>query len=336
MLTYGDARRILAKYAGVGGLCDDPENPEINLFVREVLQYLLYSSAYQDLRRFDFCAAKGVFTVPEEVESIQKVKINGLVGAVWDKWFSYHSANYLDGDCIPPNNAILEDPNEYPCAYDVPQSGTNIGIVGRCDEASDAHVIIQGQDNTGREIFTVHKGEQIAGEYLSIRKNMMMVSTVKFAKITNVIKTKTKGYATLYWVNGSQKGFLSDYTPLEERPSYRRYRLTTPDCGPYVNVSVLARIRLKNAYADIDKIPFDNIMAIKTAGQMANANFNNDMQSAVAKSQLVDSVIAREQNHKRVNTGTPVNIWGGTAAGRIRNIVGPGFGGLFSGMWGKK
>lgn len=337
MLTFGDAKAILAKYTSVGGYCPTSDDPQVNQFVIQTLQYLLYSSANADLRRFDFCAHKGVFTVPEEVESIQKVKINGSVGNVWDRWFSYHNENYLDDEvhCLAPGNAIFEDPNYYSTAYDVPQQGTKVGILGHCEEDSDSHVIIQGQDSTGREIFTQHKGESISGEYLTIKKNVLVTSTVKFAKITNVLKTKTKSYATLYWVTDNDRGFLSDYTPLEENPTYRRYRLTTPNCGPFVQVSILARIRLKNAYADSDKIPFENRLAIETAGQGINASFNNDMQTAGAKDQFMNSLIDREQQHKRVQSGQSINVSQVTAPGRIINIVNPGgFGGF--GWWGRR
>lgn len=328
MLTFGDAKKLLAKYAGVGGYCSN--SSEVDLFVLKVLQYLLYSSASQDLRRYDFCAVKGVFTVPEEVESIQKIKIDGKVGNVWDKWFSYHNTQFLDGDCLLPDNAIFEDPNYYPTAYDLPSCGAKVGVLGHCEEDPSAYVIIQGKDVTGREIYTNHKGQEIAGEYLSICRGTLKTTQVTFGQITNVIKSRTKGYATLYSFNPDTncRGFLSDYPPLEERPTYRRYKLTTPNCGNLVKVSILARIRLKSAYADTDKIPFENLLAMEVAAQAINANFNNDMQSAAAKNQFMETVISKEQMHKRVQTGTPINIAPATSPGRIQNIVSPfrGFG----------
>ena len=331
MLTWGEAKRILAKYAGVGGAC--PTDPDVDLFTRKVLQFLLISGASQDLRRFDFIACKGVFTVPEEVEAIIKLRVNGRVGNSWDKWYSYHNQNFLEGDCIcPPSNAVFEDPNYYATAYDIPSGGSKVGVLGHCKEDCDAHIIVQGKDLSGRQIFTVHKGEQISGEYLSITKGMLTYSQVTFATIDNIIKTKTNGYATLYAVKPdcNTKSFLSDYTPLDEHPTYRRYRLTSPDCCPYASVSILARVRLKNSYSDLDRIPFENILAIETAGQMANSSFNDDLQTAGAKLQLVDSLVQREQSHKKVQTGIPINISPVTGPGRVMNVVG----GRGCGLWG--
>lgn len=333
MLTFKDAKDILAKYAGSGGFCPDDQ---VNLFTRKVLQFLLISGAAQDLRRFDFVACKGVFTVPEEVEAIIKLKVNGRVGNVWDKWFNYHNVNYLDGqDCIcPVDNALYEDPNYYPTAYDVPSGGARIGILGHCKEECDAHAIIQGKDLSGRQIFTVHGGQQIDGEYLSIKKGMLIYSEVNFATIDNVILSKTNGYKTLYALcPGGSKSFLSDYSPIEEKPTFRRYRLTNPDCCPFASVSILARVRLKSAYSDNDRIPFENLFAIELAGQTINAEYNNDSQTAGAKLQMMDNVVKREQDHKKVQTGIPINIATTTSPSRVRNVIGGWGYGLFGNLW---
>lgn len=321
MLTYADAKKILAQYAGRGGACINAS--KIDLFVREVFEYLLYSSAYQDLRKFTFLACKGVFTVPTEVESIQKVKIGDEVGQVWDKWFEFHNSKHLNGDCIPPDEALFEEPNYYATAYDMPYGGGYPGVIGTCDEASDAHVIVQGKDATGREIFTVHKGERISGEYLSICNGTLKYTQVKFSEVTNVIKSKTNGYVTFYSYNPTTtcKSFLSDYSPLEEKPSYRRYRLTSRHCCPYQKVSILARVRLKEAYSDNDKIPFDTILTLRLGGQRVNADYNNDLQTAAAKDASMTTLIERENSHKRVQNGQPIEFLHATSAGRIQNTI---------------
>lgn len=336
-LTWLDAKTLLARYAAQGGKCVD--DPEVHDFTYKVLQFMLYSGAAQELRRFDFVASQGVFTVPDEVESIIKLKVNGQVGNVWDKWFAYHQTNYLnarDEDCIcPPSPALFEDPNYYPTAYDM-QCGLRVGILGHCQEDWDAHAIILGKDQSGREIFTDHKGVKLAGERLTITKGVLNYTQVKFGTITSVILSKTNGYKTLYAVDPVRgtRGFLSDYSPIETHPAYRRYKLVSQNCCPYVNLSLLARIRLKSSYADNDKIPFENLLAIQTAGQAVNSLFNSDGQTATQNIQAMDAVIEREQRHKKVNTGSPLSISGVTGPSRIQNIVGGfrgGLGGFFRG-----
>jgi len=319
-LLYGEAKRLFAQYAARGGVC--PNADGVDLFMREVMQYLLYSGADQDLREFTFIAQKGVFTLPPEVESIQKVRVDGEVGQVWDQWFKYRSARTLDGDCLCPTKALFEEANYAASAYDLPACGGYPAIQGHCQEADDAHVIIQGKDLTGREIFTTHKGENIAGVYLSVMKDRLVYSTVKFAQITNVVKTPTVGYVTLYSYDpaNGKKLFLSDYTPLEEVPQYRRYRLTNNNCCTYAKVAILARIRLKEKYADNDQIPFDSILTMRLAAQSINAQYNNDVATAQAKDASMVQMIGREAAHKRVNNGQPIEFLYPISAGTIRNI----------------
>lgn len=320
-ITWGEAKGLISQYAGRGGQC--PTSERINTFVRQVLEYMLISGEYGNLRKFCFNAIKGCFTVPYELEVPLKIKFDGDVGTVWDKWFEWHNTKQLDGECFAFQEAAFEDPNYYPTVYDLPSVGACVGVVGVCNEADDAHLIVQGVDTTGREVFTVHKGEKVSGEYLTITKGELRYTTTVFSKITGILKTKTNGYTPLYWVRPDQgvKGFLSDYTPLEEKPSYRRYRIKSPKCGNSVKVSVLGRIRLKSAYADTDYIPFDSLYTLELAAQAVNANYNNDTATAGAKDKMMQDLITRNNEYKRVQNGQPIEVFYPLSPGIIKNIV---------------
>lgn len=324
-ITYGQAKKILAPYQDRAGRCPDAETTD--LFVRSVLEYLLISGEYGSIRKFTFNALKGCFTVPYELEVALKVKNDGEIGSVWDRWFEWHANKGLDDGCIPASEALFEDPNYYPTVYDIPGAGTRVGAIGTCLESDDAYIIVQGVDSVGREIFTTHKGKQVKGEYLRIKRGELRYSTKVFAKITDVVKTKTIGYTQLMWVvinddDTISQGLLADYSPIEETPRYRRYRLTSRHCGNIVKVSVIGRIRLKPAYSDNDQIPFDNVLALTLGGQFINKNTNDDMATAQAKDSILQNVITKENEHKRVNNGQPVEFYKGTSAGMIKNIVG--------------
>ena len=260
--------------------------------------------------------------VKYSIEVPLKVKIDGNVGTVWDKWFEFYYINDLEG-CIPASNALYEDPNSYPTVYDLPAGGSRVGCLATACEDADAHIIVSGLDATGREIITTHNGEQIIGEYLSIQRGMLKYTQNNFAKITGILKSKTTGYVQLWWVNEVTKfkGFLADYSPLEEHPSYRRYRITSPTCGSCVKVSILGRIRLKENYADTDFIPFDNINTLQLAGQSVNASSNSDPATAQAHDTRMRDLISREANFKKPNTGQPIEIGFVTSGGSIRSIV---------------
>lgn len=320
-LTFGQAKKILAQYQGKGG--KRPTNADLEQFTIKVLQYLLYQGSPNAERAYEFYATNGWFTAPYELEIPLKVKINGRVGTVQSKWFEFRSGNdFAKGACYE-NNVIFEDANVYSTAYDLPAYGAQVAVIGTASEESDAHVIVQGNDPTGREIFTNHKGAEISGELLSIRKNVLVRSNVRFGQITGVVKPRTNGYVQLHWTDseGHIKGFLADYSPVEEVPSYRRYQLRVSECPSLAKITVLGRTRIKPAYADNDRIPFDNLYAIEVAGKQVNANYNNEIQTATQQHQFLQELVNKEAVHKRPTNGTPLEVFYDTSPGIIKGIV---------------
>lgn len=319
-IKYGDAKKILAQYAGRGGKCPDTE--EVDLFCKQVFQYMLYSGQHGNLRKFCFNAINGCFTAPYELETPLKVKVEGLVGSVWNYWYDFANYGDLGTDCLEAATALHEEPNRFCTVYDLPSSYCRVGVLGTTTEADDASIIVSGLDSSGREIVTTHKGEQIKGEYLRVRKGELRYSQVKFAAITGITKSRTNGYVQLLWVRPElgTRGFLSDYSPFEETPQYRRFKLTSP-CSSCVKVAVLGRIRLKEHYADSEIIPFENLYALQLAGQAQNAQYNNDPAMAQAKDTVMQDVIQRENEYKKSQAGTPIEVYHPLSAGTIRNIV---------------
>lgn len=317
-ITFGDAKKRVAQWAGKGGKC--PSNADVDIFLREVLDYMLISGQYGNLRKFTFSAVRGVITIPYELETILKIKIDNEIASSWDRWFEWYGYSDI-GDCLPAN-AVLEEPNYAPTVYDLPSCGAHVAVQSFCTEDASANLIVKGNDTTGREIITFHNGEQIKGEYLTIKKGELRATNVKFGTITEIVKSETKGYVQLVWLNPQtgEKGFLSDYTPFEKHPQYRRYRLKTR-CAEYVKVSVLGRIRLKEHYADNDLLPFDNLYALSLAAQAINSNYNNDPQTAQAKDVMLRDIIVRENETKNVNNGKPVEVFIPLSGGSIKNIV---------------
>ncbi len=114
---------------------------------------------------------------------------------------------------------------------------------------------------------------------------------------------------------------MSDYSPVEERPSYRRFRIVNRSCPSVARISVLGRIRLKPAYSDSDIIPFDNLYSIEVAGQAINAEHNGDLQTSRAKDGFMQELITRESEYKRTGGGQPIECFKPLSGGSIKNIV---------------
>ncbi len=127
----------------------------------------------------------------------------------------------------------------------------------------------------------------------------------------------------LHWtdVTGKVKGFLSDYSPVEETPSYRRFQLRVSDCPAIAKIRVLGRTRIKNAYAENDRIPFDNLLAIEVAGQVVNSNYNKEMDVATSKNTFLGTIVNNEAIHKRPSNGNPLEVFHTTSPGTIKGIV---------------
>lgn len=320
-MLYSEAKSILSKFADKGGYC--PNGKPVDLFVREVLQFMLFQGNYGNERKFCFHAQKGCFTVPYDLETPLKVKVDNIVGSVWNRWYEFSSTSILD-DCIPAQDALFEDPNTYPTVYDMPASGGRVAVVATTQEKDDAFVIVQGVDNTGREIVTFDNGVQISGEKLKICWGQLRYSQAHFGEVKNIVKSPTNGYVQLVWHDPVRflKGFLSDYSPLEEHPEYRRFKLTARcNCtGDVARVSVIGRIRLKEKYTDNDKIPFDNIYAMSLAGQTIFANYREKTEVAMAKTKMLTNVVNQENSYKKVNNGTPLEFYRPTSGGSIRGV----------------
>lgn len=316
MIRYGTAKEILKKYVGTGG--QEPRPEELDLFVQEVMQELLHSGAHGNERTFKFHAQNGIFTIPKELETPLKVKVNGVVGSIWNQWFEYHSGIEFD----KLDNAFMVLPDGYPTVYDLPDGGAYVGVIGTNCEDADAHVIIKGEDPLGNVVYTYQQGEHVVGEYLSIKKGQRSISNVKFGKITEVYKTETSGYVQLIWISqDNYRGLLSDYEPFEQSPYYRRVKIHGT-CPPIASVSVLGRIRLKEKYVDDDLIPFSNIRLLSLMGQSIFSGNNNDLQTASAKESMIATKIENESEYKKINNGQTFEMFYPLSGGSIANPTG--------------
>ena len=216
-LTFGQIKKYVAKYAGNGGKCHT--SPEVDAFAMQVLHKYLLEGA-DTLRKFCFHAVKGCITLPYELATPLKVKIDdGNLSKVWSKWKEFYTQDTLR-DGVNAGDALYEDVNSYFTVYDIPYPEAYVGALALEKEDAEAYLIVQGYDITGREVITQHKGETVYGEYLPLQQNKTVISTVKFSKITGINKSRTKGSVQLYAFNPikSERYFLSEYTGYEETP----------------------------------------------------------------------------------------------------------------------
>lgn len=317
--TFGKAKRILQPYCGQSGKAF--ESKELDEFTLKALQYVLITGSPGAEMRFELCSAKGQVTLPYELQTPLKVLVNGRVGGVMDRWFEFRSRPDNCDNYLECGNLLIENPNTYFTVYDGPAE-FQIGIKGNLVEDRNAHAIFSGYDITGREIYTQHHGKQISGEYMSAICNQISWSNAYFNRLTGVVKTRTNGYVTAYWRDrlGNQ-GFLSDYSPVEEIPNYRRFDLNIPHCPDYAKISIIGRTRLKENYAENDRIPFDTLYNIEVAGQQIKAQATNQTELAQANDGFLQKLVERDASHSNIRNGKSLETFYHTSGGTIQGIV---------------
>ena len=322
IITFGEAKKAISKYAGKSGKCTDSE--EVELFVKEVIQQLLFRGASGNLRKWVFCTENGCFTAPPDLELPVKMRIDGAVSrasSVFDKFYEFYDQSTLQ-NCTPCEDGIIEEPNIYFTSFDLPKGGARILAVPLCKEESDAHLLIQGIDPKGREVYISHKGEKLKGERLSILKEKPRYTKASFTKITGIEKSKTKNYVRLMWFcpETNKKGLLAEYKPNDTNPSFRRFRVVGLDCSKSFRITILGRIRFCENYHDNDVIPISNLRALKLMAQQIQAEDNDSIQTASYKNQRIEQTLQNENFYKRTPQA-PIDFYLETSPGSIKNII---------------
>jgi hypothetical protein len=319
IITFKQAKDLLAPYAGKAGKCSDDES--VGLYVKEVIQQLLFRGASGNLRKWAFVTQNGTFTAPPDLELPVKMKVDTHVGMVYDKFYEFYDQNTLS-DCSPCEDGLVEEPNTYFTSFDIPCGGARLLAVPLCKEDADAKLLISGIDETGKEIYMPHKGERFKGEYLGIDKEKNKYTQKTFVKITGIEKSVTKNYVRLYWYDPStgDKGVLAEYRPGDTHPSFRRYRVVGLSCDACFKITVLGRIRFCDNYHDNDIIPVSNMRALKLMGQQLQAEDNDDIEAAAYKNQRVEQTLNNENNYKRTPSA-PIDFFGPTSPGNIKNLI---------------
>lgn len=320
VITLGQARKLLAPYAGKSGKC--PETEDARLFVMEVIQRLLHQGANGNLRKWCFITDNGCFTAPHDLDVPVKITIDGYPDNVWSKWFEfYETAPFADANCSQTvAQGIREEVNPYCTVYDLPCEGARIYTLALSEEADDAHLLIQGIDINGRDVYVEHMGEKIHGEYLEINKQYPKRTKTIFKKIISVQKTKTNNYIRLYWQSSNKTGLLAEYRPEETHPQFRRFKVPQikPNCC--AKITVLGRVKDPDYHHDNDILPITNISALRKMAQVVQAEDTNKIDVANYKRELTMNLLDDENQYKR-NGEEPFDFIFETSPGNNYNMI---------------
>lgn len=319
IITFKEAKDILAQYAGKAGKC--PTDEAVGMFVKEVIQQLLFRGASGNIRKWVFFTKNGTFTAPPDLELPIKMRVDTHTGQVYDKFYEFYDQNTLS-KCSPCEDGLVEEPNDYFTSFDIPCGGRRLLAVPLCKEDEGASLLIQGIDEVGREVYMPHKGERFKGEYLGIDKEKPKYTQKTFTKVTGIEKATTKNYVRLYWYDPEtgEKGLLAEYKPNDTHPSFRRFRVVGLSCEETFKITILGRIRFCENYHDNDIVPISNIRALKLMAQQIQAEDNDDIQTAAYKNQRIEQSVTNENQYKRTPSAT-IDFFGPTSPGNIKNLI---------------
>lgn len=298
IITLGQARKLLSRFAGKAGKCEDSE--DTRLFVMEVVQRLLHKGANGNLRKWCFCTQNGCVTLPEDVDTVLKAKVDGLSERVWSKWYEWYDVNEGD-DCHSWPAGVSEENNKFFTIYDLPPGGAHIVAVPLIAEDCKAHFVIQGLDDLGRTVYVEHNGEKMAGEFLSIDKAESKRTKTRFSKILGIQKTVTNHYVRLYWYKPEtgEQGLLGEYKPGETFPSYRRVRVGGCRDNVCNKVWIFGRIKEPDYQFDNEILPITNLSALKKMGQAIQNEDQQKITEADFASKKAEELLQDENQYKR-------------------------------------
>lgn len=308
-ITLKQARETIAPYVGKSGLCATDERVRVR--VLELVERLLQMGASGNVRKWCFTTCNGCFTAPPELDTILKVTIDGYPERVWSKWYEFFEASAQEIANISQSPmaarrediGVHEEANEFYTINEIPKDGARVSAIAfdTSDEQSGAHVIVQGIDIAGNQIYTKHNGAAVHGEYLEPKKTAPYYSASIFKKITGIQKSRSVNYVRLYWFNPitKEQGLLAQYRPEETLPSYRRFRVNNLDSSKVAKITVIGRVRILDHYHDNDIIPVANMTALRALALSEQQGDNGKIQEGAFHFQKVARVLEAENEYKR-------------------------------------
>jgi len=280
MLTLGYAKIHLAAFCGDGVCANDNKGPNgynrATLRIQEAVQRIMAKPGCPQITQcMRVCMANGCITAPRDVEKFIRARINGEIANVFDRWYEFLEAGPgLLSDSERDNGyKDLVDRGLTAVQYD-PHEPMKLGVCSDLAETDTAFLLIQGYDETDREVRSNTPDGIIFGEYVPITKDVIFHTNALFSKVKAVIKPRTNGYVMLagleFAVDGSidHRHHLAWYHPDDERPEFRRYAFRSPEeCGcsddTFYQLNAIAQLKFVPFWRDTDLIWPEDMPTIK-------------------------------------------------------------------------
>ena len=294
-IPYIQLLKIVKEYSGVD--CESESNKR---FAQRVLERMFYRGKTDNLSTVRMCVKKGCVTLPEDVQTVLKAKIDCEISNVFSGWYDFtgHNGNqFFDTDFIGFVNVF----GTFPTQFDASNEYFYPVVRARGKEAIDARIIIHGiHAETGEKVFIKHKGELNEGEFLPLCGGEFYKASVPLKQITGIEKSLTSDYIDLYADSGTGVlEYLSSYSPKETIPRYKRIRFNPDHCDSdkLYNICLLARLRILSDYHRNELIPVQGTDILESIAQEIRLQKDNMFNEAVVAGNLTKDLIKQEQDY---------------------------------------
>lgn len=262
LLTLGNARTALAKYAD-GGLCadDDRVRDRINLAVERLVDYGKWKGL---VVRYDFYVYQKLVTVPREIETVLAVTLNDQVPTIQNRWYEFKGNG--SGPWHPENNSYSHsfiDRGEAGTLYDLPEN-LRVGIKSMGAEAALQYVWVFGYDANNQWVRTTVDAEVVDGERLTLNGTTLVLSNTVFSKVERINKPVTNHELRLYaYYDTGATAVLGVYHHADQDPIFRRYLVTNAKDCELQCCTVIAKRRYLPATHDSDALLIQSLNALR-------------------------------------------------------------------------
>ena len=303
-LTLGEARVRLARFVENGLKSTDSRVVDR---INEATERLVSSGKfYPTVAQYDFNIYQKVITVPEEIETILGIRLNGYNASIRNRWYEFRSTG--PGKWDADDNAytgVLLQRNDSGTFYDLPDN-LRVGVKSNnSTDTSDVHVF--GWDADDNYIRSLEDGEYIDGVKVTLNGSALVLSTTVFSRIERVVKAKTAGDIYLYGhYETGENVLLSVYRPNVEYPLYRRYLLPQAENATVQCVTVIAKRRHIPASSNTDVLLIQNINALRNMVICIHKEDRYAEDSDVYEQRAID--LLRRQTREYIGDSTRENL----------------------------
>lgn len=252
------------------------------------------------------------FTLPNWVETVLKVNINGLPTTGYNKWFQFHR-NGPGQYCQFTNS--WQDRGDYPTIRDITAPAA---LVASIDTTMDDNVQIRvyGLDSDGNEIYTDgQRGMVIPAIYGSILPDPNLP---KVSKVTRIVKDQSVGYVRIiaYEDGATAEKLIGQMRPEDTENTYRRIQVSTKS----ENIRMLVRKKTYRVSSLCDSIPLYDRNSLVAAMQAKNALDSGDTKAAVDFREIALQLLEAEQEKRNPLIEPSIEIDPTMAPGSVLSI----------------